>query len=231
MDRIISLGLNGYKRRKESKNDCLVQSGHAEIEGDQLLFIYGNALEVLNNQDFQKTVVQISLQYVRFDNIISPSNISKLKRFVNLKKLLFQDNNIYSFIQISKLEALQNLNSLSIENNEVSDSVLLRTFIVYRFPNLTEINLKPVNDSDKQKARQQFQYFDKILSTPTIFSPKIQEKSHPDDSKEDRQNQVKNTRLQAKKNAEAAQSFVGNLTQFCVAQDQRIDELNNIWGD
>lgn len=52
MDRIISLGLNGYKRRKESRNDCLVQSGHAEIEGDQLLFIYGNALEVLNNQEF-----------------------------------------------------------------------------------------------------------------------------------------------------------------------------------
>lgn len=57
MDRIISLGLNGYKRRKESRNDCLVQSGHAEIEGDQLLFIYGNALEVLNNVEFQKTVV------------------------------------------------------------------------------------------------------------------------------------------------------------------------------
>jgi hypothetical protein len=34
MERIISLGLNGYKRRKESRNDCLVQSGHAEIEGD-----------------------------------------------------------------------------------------------------------------------------------------------------------------------------------------------------
>ena len=60
MQRIISLGLNGYKRRKESRNDCLVQSGHAEIEGDQLLFIYGNALEVLNNVEFQKTVVQIS---------------------------------------------------------------------------------------------------------------------------------------------------------------------------
>lgn len=52
MERIISLGLNGYKRRKESRNDCLVQSGHAEIEGDQLLFIYGNALEVLNNVEF-----------------------------------------------------------------------------------------------------------------------------------------------------------------------------------
>ena len=120
------------------------------------MFIYGNALEVLNNAEFQKTVVQISFQYVRFDNIISPSNISKLKRFVNLKKLLFQDNNIYSFIQISKLEALQTLNSLSIENNEVSDTILLRTFIVYRFPNVTEINGEAVSDSDKHKARQQF---------------------------------------------------------------------------
>jgi hypothetical protein len=55
-DRIKSLGLNGYKRRKESKNESLVQSGHAEIEGNQILFVYGNALEVLNNAEFQKTV-------------------------------------------------------------------------------------------------------------------------------------------------------------------------------
>lgn len=60
MERIKQLGLNGFKRRKESRNDCLVQSGHAEIEGDTMLFIYGNALEVLNNNDFQKTVEQIS---------------------------------------------------------------------------------------------------------------------------------------------------------------------------
>lgn len=60
MERIKALGLNGYKRRKESRNECLVQSGHAEIEGDTMLFIYGNALEVLNNADFQKTVEQIS---------------------------------------------------------------------------------------------------------------------------------------------------------------------------
>ena len=149
MERIISLGLNGYKRKKESRTECLVQSGHAEIEGDQLLFIYGNALEVLTNVDFQKTVVQISFQYVRFDSIISPSNISKLKRFTNLKRLMFQDNNIYSFIQISKLEALPSLTSLSIEGNEVADSVLLRTFIVYRFPNVTEITGESVTDADK----------------------------------------------------------------------------------
>ena len=52
MERIRGLGLNGYKRRKESRSECLVQSGHAEIEGDNKLFIYGNALEVLNNPDF-----------------------------------------------------------------------------------------------------------------------------------------------------------------------------------
>ena len=52
MERIKNLGLNGYKRRKESRSECLVQSGHAEIEGDNKLFIYGNALEVLNNPDF-----------------------------------------------------------------------------------------------------------------------------------------------------------------------------------
>lgn len=60
MERIKQNGLNGYKRRKESRAEQLVQSGHAEIEGDNKLFIYGNALEVLNNTEFQKTVEQIT---------------------------------------------------------------------------------------------------------------------------------------------------------------------------
>ena len=52
LERLRQKGLNGYRRRKESRHESLVQSGHAEIEGDTLLFIYGNALEVLNNSDF-----------------------------------------------------------------------------------------------------------------------------------------------------------------------------------
>jgi hypothetical protein len=119
-----------------------------------MLFIYGNALEVLNNADFQKTVEQISFQYVRFDNIVSHSNLSKLKRFQKLKNLIFSDNNVHSFIQISKLEVLTTLNSLTIENNEVSSTVLVRTFIVYRFPNVTEINGSFVSDQDRLMARQ-----------------------------------------------------------------------------
>lgn len=108
---------------------------------------------------------------MRFDNIISPTNISKLRRFNKLKALYFMDNNIYSFIQISKLEPLTNLTAINIDKNEVSQTCMMRTFIVYRFPNVTLINEKTVTDTDKQRARQQFQHFDKILSTPTIFSP------------------------------------------------------------
>jgi len=32
--------------------------------------------------------------------------------------------------------------SISIEKNEVASTVLLRTFIVYRFPNIIQINEK-----------------------------------------------------------------------------------------
>lgn len=35
----------------------------------------------------------------------------------------------------------------------------------------------------------------------------------------------------AKKNAEASQNFIGNLTSYCVARDQKVDELNSQWED
>ena len=105
---------------------------------------------------------------------------------------------------------------MSIEKNEVSDTVLLRTFIVYRFPNVVEINDKAVTDSDKQRARQQFQHFDKILSTPTIFSPVASQSRTNEDSKEDKQAAIKSQRMQAKKNVEASQNFITTLSQACI---------------
>ena len=79
----------------------------------------------------------------------------------------------------------------------MSETILFRTFIVYRFPHIKEINSKPVSENDRLKARQTFQHFDKILSTPTIFSPKIDDKRHD----EDKQNNAKTKREQAKKDA------------------------------
>ena len=52
LKRIKEKGLNGYKWRKEAKSDSLVQSGHAEIEGTKWLFIFGNALEGLEKENF-----------------------------------------------------------------------------------------------------------------------------------------------------------------------------------
>ena len=117
---------------------------------------------------------------------------------------------MHSFIQISKLEALQTLTSLTIESNDVSNTVLCRTFIVYRFPNVTQINGTNVSDTDRLRARQQFQHFDKILSTPNIFSPKISQdqQRQMEETKEDRHNAAKSSRMIAKKNAEAAQTFI-----------------------
>ena len=135
-----------------------------------MLFIYGNALEVLNNTDFQKTVEQICFQYVRFDNIVHHSNLQKLKRFSKLKKLICSDNFLYSFIQISKLECLSLLTSITIENNDVANTALYRTFIVYRFPSITDIDGIPVSELDKLRAKKQFQNFDKILSSQSFFT-------------------------------------------------------------
>lgn len=77
------------KKKRESVFDCKVQSGHAEIEGDNLLFIYGNALEVLNNEGFQNSVEQILFQYVRFDQVVHHSWLAKLKKFRKVRKLIF----------------------------------------------------------------------------------------------------------------------------------------------
>ena len=91
----------------------------------------------------------------------------------------------------------------------------MRTFIVYRFPNVTQINDKQVTDADKQRARQQFQHFDKILSTPTIFSP------HPSSGAQDgdMKDAAKNNRAIAKKNVEVAQTYVVGVQEYCVKRD------------
>lgn len=169
IERIRLQGPNPSKNRKETPADSLVQSGHAEIEGDSMLFIYGNALEVLGKQEFQDTVDQIFCQYIRFEYIVQHSVIHKLKKFTKLQKLIFNENNLYSFIQLSKLECLPSVNSITVENNDVSQTVLCRSFIVYRFPNVTMINASEVTDADRSKARQQFQHFDKILCSPNLM--------------------------------------------------------------
>ena len=114
-------------------NKCLVQSGHAEIESNKILFIYGNALEVLHRTEFYQSVEEVHLEYVRFDLIVYHVNLEKLKQFVNLRKIYLHHNNLNSFILLSKLESIQSLRHLVIEDNEIMNCQMLKTFLVYRF--------------------------------------------------------------------------------------------------
>jgi hypothetical protein len=62
---------NGFKGAKQQVGDkSLVQSGNAEIESNKILYIFGNALEVLQRSEFYDQVEEMHLTYVRFDLIV-----------------------------------------------------------------------------------------------------------------------------------------------------------------
>ena len=169
VERLRGKGINLIRRRKELNNECIVKTGHYEIKADSNLHIYGNALEIIAKVEVQETVSQIFFQFTKFDYVSQNMAVSKLKRFPHLTKIVFSDCNLHSFIQLSKLECLPNLNSLVIENNDINHTVLCRSFIVYRFPILTELNNIKVTENDKTKAREEFHLFDKILCSHSLL--------------------------------------------------------------
>ncbi len=119
----------------------LVQSGHAEIEGNKTLYIYGNALEVLQRQEFYEVVEELHLVYVRFDLVVYHQNLSKLKKFTNLKKIVLSNNYLSSFILLSKIECLSTVNEIQIYDNEVLRCVSLKSFMVYRFQHIKTVSI------------------------------------------------------------------------------------------
>ena len=169
IERLKKRGLNFFRRRKEAANEALVQSGHAEIKNQYNLFIYGNAIEIIAKPEFHENITLLHFQYLRYDIITQNTNLQKLKKFVNLKKICFVENNLHSYVQLSKIEFISSLVSLSIEKNDVIFTNVFRSFIVYRFPHLNEICGEKVSDEDKTKAKLQFQNFDKILCTSSIL--------------------------------------------------------------
>ena len=60
----------GIKGKQAGGDKSLVQSGHAELESNKILYIFGNALEVLQRSEFYDQVEEMHLTYVRFDLIV-----------------------------------------------------------------------------------------------------------------------------------------------------------------
>ncbi len=98
-----------------------------------MLYIYGNALEVLQRSEFYELVEEVHLIYVRFDLIVYHANLSKLKKFTKLKKLVLSHNYLSSFILLSKIECLNSIENIRIYDNEILCCNTLTSFIVYRF--------------------------------------------------------------------------------------------------
>ena len=128
------------KKYMHANEKSLVQSGHAEIEANRVLYIYGNALEVLQRTEFYDLVEEMHLNYVRFDLIVYHANLDKLKRFTKLKKLVLSNNYLNSFILLSKIECLNTISAIQMYDNEVLRCISLKSFIVYRFQHIREVS-------------------------------------------------------------------------------------------
>jgi Leucine-rich repeat (LRR) protein len=138
-----------YAKNPGQKNlgdKSLVQSGHAEIESNKILYIYGNALEVLARSEFYDVVEEMHLTYVRFDLIVYHPNLDKLRKFTKLKKLVLSHNYLNSFILLSKIECIHSLDQMFIYDNEILFAQCLKSFIVYRFQHITEFNGFLINE-------------------------------------------------------------------------------------
>lgn len=186
-----------------------MQSGHAEIESNKILYIYGNALEVLSRSEFYNVVEEMHLTFVRFDLIVYHPNLDKLRKFTKLKKLVLSHNNLNSFILLSKIECIHSLDSLYIYDNEVLSARTLKSFVVYRFQHIAEFNGLPIVDGDKKIAKQEFQLFDKILSIQNLFTrkPPSMQTSDPAKRQEVRSMQKKH----AEHGAIAAKQLIGDV--------------------
>lgn len=73
-------GANGGK--KEYLKTTCITGGHAEIEDETILFIYGNSYDVvLANASFQESVEKIHFEYVFIEFLIEANVLGTLKKF------------------------------------------------------------------------------------------------------------------------------------------------------
>jgi hypothetical protein len=95
---------------------------------------------VLQRAEFYDLVEEIHLVYVRFDLIVYHANLSKLKKFTKLKRLVLSHNYLSSFILMSKIECLGTVEHIKIYDNEIMNCSTLTSFIVYRFQHIKMVS-------------------------------------------------------------------------------------------
>ena len=177
---IINNGFNGYsiKKLKETK----MQLCHAEIERERQLNLFGNAIEVLGYKEFYNIVHTIKFEFINFDIISQRQNIENIKKFVNLKSLVFKSNNMHGFYQIIKLENIKGIEYITIRKNEICNGEILKYFLVYRLQNIKYFNDNEITNKDVYMSKKIFEHFDQAISICENESQKAKS------NKEDKEN-------------------------------------------
>jgi len=177
---IVNNGFNGYsiKKLKETK----MQLCHAEIERERQLNLFGNAIEVLGYKEFYNVVYTIKFEFINFDIISQRQNIENIKKFVNLKSLIFKSNNMHGFYQIIKLENIKGIEYVTIRKNEICNGEILKYFLVYRLQNIRYFNDIEITNKDILMSKKIFEHFDQAISICENEAQRIK------NSKEDKEN-------------------------------------------
>jgi Leucine-rich repeat (LRR) protein len=222
--RIRLLGFNGYNNKRYKEHN--LTHGHVELDGDDKLILYGDAVKILSHEEFHSRISSLCFYYYYYDFIMSKSNIELMKKYKKLTSISFNDNNLFSFYQLIKLENLVLLEHISIYNNEVNNSVLLKYFLIYRIQNLKSFNGVAINESDIAYAKVLFEYFDRCISC----NEKVREseKENSDKGKDDlgssRQCIVCKNRDRSEINEKFFEFVKENLS---TAVKEIIDDMNN----
>ena len=177
---IINNGFNGYsiKKLKETK----MQLCHAEIERERQLNLFGSAIEVLGYKEFYNIVHTIKFEFINFDIISQRQNIENIKKFINLKSLIFRSNNMHGFYQIIKLENIKGIEYITIRKNEICNGEILKYFLVYRLQNIKYFNDNEITNKDIYMSKKIFEHFDQAISICENESQKLK------NNKEDKEN-------------------------------------------
>ena len=155
-------GYDGYIHKKYKEIN--ITQGHVEIESNHSLQLYGNCLEILEENELYEKIRSISFNYFYFDFIMSKRFLKYIKEFKILETVKFSNNNIYSLYQLTKLESLENIKNLCIFDNEICNANLLKYFIFYRLNTLKSFNNQIIKDSDYKPSQNIFNYFDEVIS-------------------------------------------------------------------
>ena len=141
-----------------------MQLCHAEIERERQLNLFANAIEVLGYKEFHNIAHTIKFEFINFDIISQKHNIENIKKFSNLKCLIFKSNNMHSFYQIIKLENIKGIEYFTIKKNEICNAEILKYFLVYRLQNIKYFNDVEITNKDILMSKKIFEHFDQAIS-------------------------------------------------------------------